>query len=180
MKMSGREAVMSMLTVAIGIGAVTFMTAGSKIQEWKKVNSGLETTQRRIDGYNKLLSSKDQWASQFADLRKMLPRYPAGKNVNIHWLSTMDRIASNSGVRIVKREAKKEKKIGDVYELPIECREWEGSLKAIKDFLVAIEKEGAMLDMRNLLIKPKGNNLLSGRFTLYCAYTRKENNTRGN
>jgi len=180
MKISGREAVMTMLTTAVAIGAVTFMTAGPKIQEWKKVHSNLDAAQRRIDGYNKLLGSENMWASQFAGLRKMLPQYPAGKNVNIHWLSTMDRIASNNGVRIVKREARKEKKIGDVYELPIECREWEGSLPAIKNFLMAIEKEGAMLDMRKLLIKPKSNNLLKGRFTLYCAYTRKENNTRGN
>jgi hypothetical protein len=56
--------------------------------------------------------------------------------------------------------------------LPIECREWEASLDALVRFLFELQSEGAMLDIRQLLIKPRGQGILRGRFTLYCAYAR--------
>ena len=178
MRLSAREATLSLFTVAVALFATTAMMAGPKLDEWKKMRADLRNANRRIQGYEKLLSQKQMWDGQFNKLREMLPRYPADKNVDIHWLSTMDRLASRRGVRITRREVREEKKMGDVYELPIECRDWEGSLGALVHFLVDLESEGAMLDMRQLLVKPKSHNLLRGRFSLYCAYTREKEPAR--
>ena len=83
-------------------------------------------------------------------------------------------------MKISKRQPGEEKQQGEVYELPIECREWEGSLDAITHFLFDLQSEGAMMDIRHLLIKPKGEGVLGGRFWLHCAYTRgQESGVRG-
>lgn len=176
MKLTIREAILFMVTAAVGLFAVTAMLAGPKIREWKKTRSEISSVRRRIESYNRLLGQKKRWETRFEKLRGKLPSFSPGKDMNIHWLSTMDRIARMNGVKIIKRDAREEKKVGDVYELPIECRDWQGSLQALKDFLVEIESQGAMMDVRQMLVKPKSHNVLRGRFTLYCAYTRSENN----
>ena len=173
MKFTPREATLGLLTVGTALFAATGMMAGPRIQEWKQINGELHNTNRRIESSQRLLAQRDKWAGQFAKLSGMLPRYPADKNVDIHWLAKMDQIAKKRSVTITRREVREEKKMGDVYELPIECRDWYGSLQAIRDFLMDLEAEGAMLDMRQLLIKPKSHNVLRGRFSLYCAYTRE-------
>jgi hypothetical protein len=60
-----------------------------------------------------------------------------------------------------------------VYELAIDCREWEATLDPLVRFLFDLQSEGAMFDVRQLMIKPKGKGVLRGRFALYCAYTRE-------
>lgn len=175
MRISAREATLGLLTVGTALFAATGMMAGGKIQEWKTTVNELENTRKTIESSRRLLGQKQKWAGQFNQLRGMLPRYPADKkNIDTEWLRKMDAIAARHGLRITRREVREEKKMGDVYELPIECRDWEGSLEAIKDFLVDLEAEGAMLDMRQLMIKPKSHNVLRGRFSLFCAYTKEE------
>ena len=63
--------------------------------------------------------------------------------------------------------------MGDVFELPIEVRDWEGSLEALVGFLFELQSQGAMLDIRHLVMKPNEKKVLRGRFVLYCAYTRE-------
>jgi len=175
MKMTGREATLSLFTVGVALFAGTGMMAGDKIQEWKTTRNGLTNTETRILSARHLLSQERKWAGRFNELREMLPNYPADKkSIDTLWLRKMEEIAVRHGVRITRREVREEKKMGDVYELPIECREWEGSLEGIVRFLEDLEKEGAMLDMRQLLIKPKSHDVLRGRFSLFCAYTKEE------
>jgi len=103
----------------------------------------------------------------------MLPTLPAGRNTDVHWLELMDNMASKNGIKIIKRQAGEEKKMGEVYELPVECKEWEGSLDSMSHFLFDMQSEGGMLDIRQLLVKPTGKDVLRGRFTLYCAYMKE-------
>ncbi|MFC1462197.1 hypothetical protein ACFLQU_01200 [Verrucomicrobiota bacterium] len=175
MRLTGREATLGLLTAGTALFAVTGIMAGGKIQEWKTANNEFHNTRRKIQSSRRLLGQKQRWAGEFNELREMLPRYPANKkSIDTLWLSKMQQIAVRHDVRITRQEVREEKKMGDVYELPIECREWEGSLKAIVRFLEDLEKEGAMLDMRQLLIKPKSHNVMRGRFSLFCAYTKEE------
>ena len=98
------------------------------------------------------------------------------------WIGTEVAIASESGLSIIRRQAGEERQEGDVYELPIECKEWEGSLESLVKFLYAVHAEGAMLDVRKLFIRPgssaagKAATGLRGSFTLFCAYLRSDSN----
>ena len=148
------------------------MVARPKIARWNELREEQADMIRQIEQNRKLLAEKKQWEDRYERLRRMLPHHPADRETDVYWLSVMDNLAARHAVKITKRQVRDEKKQGDVYELPIECREWEGTLDAIVHFLFDLQAEGAMLDVRQMLVRPKGKGLLKGRFSLYCAYTR--------
>jgi len=168
--------VLMLATAAVALFAGTALLARPKVDAWRDVRREQAEVRDQIERERRLLQTKDSWQKQFAELTKIIPVYPADKKMDVHWLSIMDELARKHGVNISKRQVGEEKKVGDVYELPIEGREWEGKLDAIVHFLFDLQSQGAMLDVRQLLIKPKeqkSDGVLRGRFTLYCAYMRE-------
>ena len=173
MKIAPREAVLGLATVAVALFAVTLTVAKPRIQQWKTLAGQRGEVKAQIERARKLIIDRQKWEKQYKELSKMMPTLPAAKNPDAYWLEIMDNIAVRNGVKISKRQAGEEKKQGDIYELPVECKEWEGTLDAIVHFLFDMQSEGAMLDIRQLLVKPQGKGILRGRFTLYCAYMRE-------
>ena len=174
MKMSARELILGVLTIGVVLFGLTALLAKPKIDELKEVNKQRLGIIHDIKMEKRLVEQRDVWEKKLTEMSKLLPMEPADKDMDVHWLSVMDRIASKHGVKIKKRMAGEEKQLGDVYELPIECKEWEADLDSLVNFLFELHSEGAMLDIRQLLVKPKGKGMLKGRFTLYCAYTREK------
>ena len=172
MKFSRREAVLLFVTVAAALFGVTAIMARPRIDDWRALRRQREQTLYEIDLDRQLISQRDRWAGHLDELSRLLPQFPPDKKMDIHWLSVMDSAANSRGLRITKRQVGEEQQQGDVYELAIECREWEGTLDGMVRFLADLQSEGAMLDVRQLLVKPKPEGGLRGRFTLYCAYTR--------
>jgi Tfp pilus assembly protein PilO len=172
-KIAPREMVLGLATVAVALFAVTLMVAKPRIQKWKSLGEQQKEVKVQIDRARKLIADKQKWEKQYKEMSKLMPTLPAAKNPDAYWLEIMDNIAAKNGVKISKRQAGEEKKQGDIYELPVECKEWEGTLDATVHFLFDMQSEGAMLDIRQLLVKPQGKGILRGRFTLYCAYMRE-------
>lgn len=179
MKLAPRETMLLVATGAVGLFAGTALLVKPRYQELKECRLARAQLVSETDHDKALVAQRERWAGEFAELSGMLPAYSAGKKMEVHWLSFMDTLAARHGVKIHKRQAGTEKRIGDVYELPVECRDWEGGLDAIVRFLFELQKEGAMLDIRQLLVKSKGKGVLRGRFSLYCAYTREEGGEDG-
>ena len=172
MKATEREVVLLIATVTVALFGVTSFLARPKLAEWKQIRDDQQIARASIERAERMLGSKERWEGDFAELSQQLPHHPEDRRMDIHWLSFMDKLASSHEVKILRRQAGEEKRLGDVYEMPIECREWEGSLDAMVHFLYALHEEGAMLDVRQLYVKPKNEKVLRGRFTLYCAYTK--------
>ncbi len=174
MKMSARELVLAVLTIGVVLFGLTALLAKPKIDELKEVNAQRQNIINSIKIEKRLVEKRDYWEQRLAEMSQLLPMEAADKDMDVHWLSVMDRIASKHNVKISKRMAGEEVQQGDVYEMPIECKEWEADLESLVNFLFELQSEGAMLDIRQLLVKPKGKGKLKGRFTLYCAYTREK------
>ena len=178
MKIAPREAVLGLITTTVALFAVSYMAARPKIAQFREIEQEQINIRKQIQ-YNKdAIAEKQKWAKEYAKLSKMMPTLPAGKKTDAHWLEIMDNIASKNGVKIFKRQAGEEKKMGNVYELPLECKEWEGTLDSMLHFLFDMQSEGAMLDIRQLSVKPQGKDVLRGRFMLYCAYMRESQKTK--
>ena len=173
MKMSTRELVLLFLTLTIGLFGGTAILARPKFDEWQTLKKSQTDTSDEITKNEYLISQRDRWDARFEELKDKLPQYPSDQKMDIYWMSVMEKVASENALSIIKRQQKNEVKEGDVYELPIECREWEGSLDAIVGFLVDLQKDGAMLDIREITMKPNKEKILRGRFVLHCAYTRE-------
>jgi len=182
MKIHAREAVLMMSTASVALFAGTVLLARPKLDAWGDVRRKQAEARDLIEREQKLLAGEAAWQKQYAELRAMIPLYPAEKKMDVYWSSIMDELARKHGVNIVKRRPLGEEKVGDMYELPIVCSDWEGSLDAIVHFLFDLQSQGAMLDIRQLLIKPKdqkSGGMLRGSFTLYCAYMRERGAEKG-
>lgn len=172
MKISARELVLVLLTLAAALFGLTMMLAKPRVLQWKTMRAEQEELRKDIAEDQRLIESRGRWEQEFESLKTFLPQYPPDKKMDVHWLSVMDRLAAQHGVQITRRQVGEEQRLGDVYELPIEVRDWEGSLDAIVHFLFDLQTQGAMLDVRHLLMKPNEKKELRGRFVLSCAFTR--------
>jgi Tfp pilus assembly protein PilO len=172
MKVTSRELVLMLLTGGAALFGGTAILGQSRFELIKTLGEDQRKVRQEIDRSNRLIQSREHWQKLYDELGKKLPQFPADKKMDVHWLTLMDEVASRHGVVISKRQVGEEKKVGDVYELPIDVKEWDGKLDAIVHFMFDLQREGVMLDLRQLYIKPKEDRSLRGRFTLYCAYMR--------
>jgi hypothetical protein len=171
-KFSARELVLLLATVGALLFGVTALVFRPKWQEWQDLGKERGNLRQLIQFDRALIDQRGKWDGEMAELSRMLSRQPAGQKTDVHFLSIMDRLASKNGLTILRRQVGEEKPQGEVYELPIECRDWEGSLDALVHFLFDLQSEGAMFDVRQLMVRPREGPGLRGRFMLYCAYPR--------
>ena len=105
-----------------------------------------------------------------------MPTFAFGKTTDTTWLQKMDELAEKHHIFISQRQGGAEVEKGDVLELPIEVRNWEGALVSLVEFLHELENttEG-MFDVGNINFKPSSKKgYLRGSFTLTCAYMRED------
>lgn len=172
MKLSQREMMFTVTTGFIILFALTLTIGKSRKAEWSRLNSQVEGLKMAISKQKDMIAERSKWADQFGKLKNQLQEFPADKNMDVYWLSVMESTASKNGIVITKRQAQEEKKIGDMYELPIECKDCEGTLDGFLHFLFDLQAQGAMLDVKQLYLKPKDKDKLKGRLVLHCAYSR--------
>jgi Tfp pilus assembly protein PilO len=173
-KVSPRESVLLLVTTAIILFGGSIMMARTKIERWQELRKEQSDIVSEIEGYRELVADREKWEQEMAEVSKTLPVLPANQEVDVYWLSMMDKLAAKHGVTIRRRQAGEERQERAIYELPIECREWEADLDSLVHFLFDLQEEGVMLDVRQLSVRPKGKTGLKGRFSLSCVYTRQE------
>ncbi|NQU41248.1 MAG: hypothetical protein HQ523_14965 [Lentisphaerae bacterium] len=174
MRVSSRELTLGLITLTAALFGGTLLLARSHLEEWQQLQIEQERLQRETAIDRKIVEKRDHWEKRFTNLSAAMPQYSEEQKTDILWLSTIDSVARQHGFQIRRIEAGKERQQGDVYELPIDCTDWEGSLDSLVHFLFDLQSRGAMLDVRFLFIKPKAAKVLRGRFSLSCAYTRGE------
>ena len=173
MKISTRETLLGWLAMVAVLFGVTYFAGQSRFAEWKdvgKVRAGLK--ERRIIAEH-LLAQQETVNKDLDEFRNQIPQHPVGKNVTAELLAMLERTASDNGLTLLRRDAEKEKNVGDLYELSINCS-WEAELDPLVRFLYALQVQGAILDIRQLTVTPGSGapGRLKGNFTVDCAYTR--------
>jgi len=170
---SSREKNMLLIAVVAVLYAVAALCFKKQSANWKTEQRIYANAQKKLQEENALIAARDEWAAKYEQMRDLMPVFPYEKDVDTHWLNIMDSAASRNGFTIARRQTNKEAEVGDVYELPIDCKDWEGTLESLVKFLYDLQQEGAMLDVRQLFIRPSAKpGFLKGTFTLYCAYMR--------
>lgn len=172
MKLSQREATLFVATAYVTLFGVTAVIVAPRIEEIRSLSARRAEVRAQIEVDRELIANREEWRSRAEELRNRLPNVPPDKRMDVHWLSVMDRLAARHGVRIARRQAGEERQHGDIYELPIQCEEWESDLSSLLHFLFDLQSEGAMMSIRELHIRPRDRRMLRGRFALYCAYTK--------
>jgi hypothetical protein len=176
MTISAREKTMAALTIMAVLFGVLGMMAGGRLRTWKLKREEYRQTVRRVEQEKTLIAQRAQWEKRYAGVKDLMPSFPADQPVDTHWLGVMDQAATKNGLNIAKRQVAPEKPVGDVYEITIECKAWEGSLDALVHFLYDLDSAGLMIDIRQAFMRPHPSNrgLLRGTFPLNCAYMREK------
>lgn len=164
--------VATVLVVAFGLLAMRLRPG---LDAWRESLSRLDGLRRNRAEARELIDMGPQWRAQYDKVRGEMPVFEPGRQVDTYWMSEMDRLAREYGVSITRRKVGNETPTGDVFEFSTEC-EWEAPLDAFAKFLHAMQSAGAMLDVRELVIRTqeRKKGFLRGSFVLHCAYMRGE------
>ena len=105
-----------------------------------------------------------------------MPLFEEGKNTDTTWLQKMDELAVKHHMSISQRQGGDEVEAGEVLELPIDVKNWEGALESLVKFMHELENtDDGMFDIRSISFKPSSKKgYLRGSFTLTCAYMREK------
>ena len=161
------------ITVALGSLGIWYPKAK---KQWTAKHAEWQRQEMRLQRERAIIALRPEIEARYADLRDRMPIFPEGKSVDTYWLPIMDNTAAANNVNIAQRAIGGEENLGDVTELTLECRDWEGRLDSLVWFLYDLEtRKDAMMDVRALTIKPnaKKPGILQGSFTLNCAYMRQ-------
>lgn len=165
-------AVLGVLLLYAGAAASWFFYAENA---WKKSARQYEKAKSNYEKERKLISERGKWATAYEEEKANMPTFEAGKATDTTWLKKMDDMALRHKIQISQRQSGKEVDAGEVLELPIEVKSWEGSLEALVKFMHELENsDEGMFDIRTLNFRPSSKKgYLRGSFTLTCAYMRE-------
>ena len=173
MKVTKREFTLAWVTLAAILIGVSYLLGEPMLKKWRENSAEKERYQVRIEKAERTLKQRNNWLSRFKHLKNDLPQHPTGKDVTSELLKTLERTAQENGLTLLRREPQKEKNVGDLYEVAINCT-WEGELESLTRFLYAVQTKGAILDIHQLTVTPatRKQGRLKGNFTVDCAYSR--------
>ncbi|MEG1553110.1 MAG: hypothetical protein RR982_06460 [Kiritimatiellia bacterium] len=161
------------IVLLLGILALWFPKARAS---WQAQRKRMESAETQLAREQTIIALRPEILKQYDALCGKMPLFPEGKSVDTYWLPIMDNTARSNNVNIAQRSIGGEETLGEVTELTLECRDWEGRLDSLIWFLYDIEtRQDAMMDIRSLTIRPssKKPGFLQGTFTLNCAYMRQ-------
>jgi hypothetical protein len=173
---SFREKNLLIIVAVLALYALAALSYKKQMENWRTARQIYENAQKKLQEEKDLIAVRNDWNKRYEQMQSLMPVFPEEKDVDTHWLNTMEALAEKNNLTISRRQAGEEvSTAGDVFELPIECKDWEGTLESLVKFLYDLHLEGAMLDVRNMFIRPSSKaGYLKGTFSLYCAYMRGE------
>ena len=172
------KAIMAGVVAALAFllaGALWYMALTDKASSWNKAQRQYRQARDKRIAETKLIAERTKWNNAYETEREKMPSFPEDEQgVDTHWMNKMDTLAEENHIAIAQRQAGKEEQVGDVYELPVDVKNWEGALEYLVKFMYGLERaEGAMFDIRSIYMKPSQHRgFLRGTFTLSCAYMR--------
>ncbi|MDF7825562.1 type 4a pilus biogenesis protein PilO [Pontiellaceae bacterium B12227] len=175
MKISQREMILGVITLATVLGLVTYAIVNGKLDEHKAKKTEIESLRQQIRLDERRIKMQDEWIAELNELQKDLRVFDTKlKNPSPELMKTVNMIANKHQLDIKRNQPRGEKPTDDLYELGINCT-WEGKLEALVGFLAEIQQQGVRYDVRSLNVAPVGKNTnrLKGNMVINCAYTRK-------
>ena len=175
MKISNREIIIGMVTIATILFGLNYWLAGSKIAEQREMAEEKIRLKRQIQLHKRILDEKKNWIDQLDALQGQLPVYNRKTSVNIELPKKIKSMADQHGLDLLQTTPVDDDQIGSLYELSVRC-EWQGKLEALVHFLYELHSQGIRFDVRKIDVKPiaKQEGMLKGTMIINCAYRKEE------
>jgi len=175
MKMSNREIIIGMVTLALILFGFTYWMGGSKISEQKEMAEEKSRLRRQIKLHKRILDEKKDWIGRLDALQADLPVYDRRVPISVILSKEITGIAVEHGLELTRTIPGAEKQVDTLYEVNVSCK-WTGDLDALTHFLYALHSKGIRFDVWEIDIKPvaKQKGMLNGSMNINCAYRRTE------
>ena len=166
-------AVLGMILLYFLAAALWFV---SQQDAWRKAARSYAQARKTYMDECKLIAERQKWNQAYEDEKALMPTFETGKATDTTWQRKMEEIAQKNHISISQRQVGKEVEAGDVYELPIEVKSWEGALESLVKFLHELENtDEGMFDVRMINMRPSSKRgYLKGSLTVTCAYMREK------
>ncbi|MBN2163428.1 MAG: hypothetical protein JXR25_10780 [Pontiellaceae bacterium] len=177
MKISQREMVLGVATLAVLLIGGSWYAINGKLAAWKAMKPEMARLQNEIVRHEAAIKMQGSWEGDLEELQKDLLVYDTGqRSVSPELMKTINAISNKHELEITRTNPYAEKPTGNLFELGINCT-WQGSLDALVGFLTELQQQGIRYDVRTLNIQPMGKNTgkLKGNMIIDCAYTRQAN-----
>jgi Tfp pilus assembly protein PilO len=175
MKISQREMILGVTTLAAVLVGLTWVIVDSKTETYKAKKIEIENLKAQIRLDERRIKMQEEWITELNELQKDLRVFDIKqKSVAPDLMKTIKSISSKHGLNINRYQPYAEKPTSDLFELGINCS-WEGKLEAMVGFLTDLQQQGVRYDVRSLNVTPAGKNSgnLKVNMVINCAYTRK-------
>ena len=148
----------------------------SQQDAWKRAAKVYAGAKKTYESERKLIGERQKWNDAYEEEKAQMPTFAFGKATDTTWLQKLDELAEKHHISISQRQPGKEVEKGDVLELQIEVRNWEGALESLVKFMHELENTSeGMFDVGYLNFKPSSKKgYMRGSFTLTCAYMRED------
>ena len=170
------KAILAMLGMAVLYALAVILWFVSVGSSWKKAAKAYDKAKKTYQNEVKLIGEKRKWTDAYENEKATMPTFEAGKATDTTWRRKLDEIAAKHLIVISSAQTGKEVEAGDVLELPIEVKSWEGCLESLVKFMHELENTNdGMFDITQINFKPSSKKgYLRGSFTLNCAYMREK------
>lgn len=174
MKVSPREALLGWVTGMVILVGVSYWFVAPRVKIWTEIRDNQKAVAHRIELSKSLLQQEGAWKKQLEELREKVSQYPPEQDVTADYLKTLEGVAKDNSLTLGQRRPQKEKKHGQLYELPIDYT-WEGDLKSLVHFLFALHQEKVTMAIEEISISlvAGSKEKMKGTFTLLCIYARQ-------
>ena len=175
MKISTREMILGIATVAVILFGFTYWLGSSKISTMKDMGEEKVRLRRQVELHKRILDERDKWVGRLNELQSQLPVYDRKFPATVALPKEIKRMADRHKLSLPLTQPEGEQQVGSLYELSVRC-DWQGKLDAIVHFLYDLHTKGIRFDVRQINIKPiaKLEGQLKGSMIINCAYRRAE------
>ncbi len=120
----------------------------------------------------KLIREKKTWTAAYEREKESVRKFPEGKSTGTTWSRKLEEIAIKHHIQM-DTQPRTEVVAGDMLEMPMSVKKWEGALSSLVDFLHELENtDEGMFDEKELTIRSSKDGYLKGTMELTCAYMR--------
>jgi len=175
MKITQREMMLGVATLACVLFGTTWYVADKKMEQWKSKKTQIEKLRQQISLHQNAIKMQDNWMDELQLLQQDLRVFSDDqRSVSPELMKTIKGISDKHALEITRSQPFSEKPTGNLFELGINCT-WQGTLNALVGFLADLQQQGVRYDVRTLNIQPVGKNSgeLKGNMVINCAYTRQ-------
>ena len=155
------KAIMAMLGMAVLYAFAVILWFTSAESSWKKAAKAYDKAKKTYQSEVKLIGEKKKWTDAYENEKATMPTFEAGKATDTTWRRKLDEIAAKHLIVISSAQTGKEVEAGDVLELPIEVKSWEGCLESLVKFMHELENTNdGMFDITQLNFKPSSKKVI--------------------